>query len=75
MTEPIAGLIMGRNLRAFLELLSSYADYPFDETDWDTIEVGISTPTTRSLTAGTRTHWSAQVPRWRSAWPIPSAAR
>ncbi|MFG2858630.1 hypothetical protein ACGFZ9_50310 [Streptomyces mirabilis] len=41
MAEPIAGLIMGRNLRAFLELLSSYADYAFDETDWDTIELGI----------------------------------
>ncbi|MFF1605963.1 aldo/keto reductase [Streptomyces mirabilis] len=34
-----------------------------------------STPTTRSPTAGTRIHWWARVPRWRSAWPIPSAAR
>lgn len=41
MTEPIAGWIWGRNLRAFLELLSSYAGYTFDETDWETIEVGV----------------------------------
>ncbi|MFD7132284.1 hypothetical protein [Streptomyces sp. NPDC059894] len=41
MTEPIAGWIWGRNLRAFLELLSGYAGYAFDETDWETIEAGV----------------------------------
>ncbi|MEU8604731.1 hypothetical protein [Streptomyces parvulus] len=41
MTEPIVGWIWGRNLRAFLELLSRYAGYTFDETDWVTIEAGI----------------------------------
>ncbi|GGW76835.1 hypothetical protein [Streptomyces galilaeus] len=41
MTESIAGWIWGRNLRAFLELLSSYAGYAFDEADWETIEVGV----------------------------------
>ncbi|MFF4731599.1 hypothetical protein ACFY3M_41145 [Streptomyces mirabilis] len=40
MSKPIAGWIMGGNLRAFLELLSHYADYAFAETDWDTIELG-----------------------------------
>ncbi|MER5348007.1 hypothetical protein ABT030_48720 [Streptomyces mirabilis] len=41
MSKPIAGWIMDRNLRAFLELLSHYADYTFTETDWDTIELGV----------------------------------
>ncbi|WP_033327900.1 hypothetical protein [Streptomyces yerevanensis] len=41
MTEPIAGWIWGRNLRAFLELLSGYAGYAFDETDWEAIEAGV----------------------------------
>ncbi|KQV97010.1 hypothetical protein [Streptomyces sp. Root369] len=41
MTEPIAGWIWGRNLRAFLELLSRYAGYALDETDWETIEAGV----------------------------------
>ncbi|MFH0180614.1 hypothetical protein ACIA6D_42820 [Streptomyces cacaoi] len=41
MTESIAGWIWGRNLRAFLELLSHYAGYAFDETDWETIEAGV----------------------------------
>ncbi|MFD6419882.1 hypothetical protein [Streptomyces sp. NPDC060194] len=41
MTEPIGGWIWGRNLRTFLELLSRYAGYTFDETDWETIEAGI----------------------------------
>ncbi|MFF5140469.1 hypothetical protein ACFY6U_12265 [Streptomyces sp. NPDC013157] len=40
MTEPIAGWIWGRNRRAFLELLSRYAGYALDGTDWDTIEAG-----------------------------------
>ncbi|MGX1913134.1 hypothetical protein ACWIID_30425 [Streptomyces phaeochromogenes] len=41
MTESIAGWIWGRNLRAFLELLSGYAGYAFDETDWESIEAGV----------------------------------
>ncbi|MFD7474857.1 hypothetical protein ACFV8Z_22485 [Streptomyces sp. NPDC059837] len=41
MSKPIAGWITGRNLRAFLELLSHYADYAFAETDSDTIELGV----------------------------------
>ncbi|MFJ9692363.1 hypothetical protein [Kitasatospora sp. NPDC101183] len=40
-TEPIAGWITARNLRAFLELLSHYAGYAFDATDWDTVELGL----------------------------------
>ncbi|MEV0172770.1 hypothetical protein AB0I00_16835 [Streptomyces sp. NPDC050803] len=41
MSKQIAGWIMDRNLRAFLELLSRYAGYAFDDTDWDTIETGV----------------------------------
>ena len=41
MSKQIAGWLMDRNLRAFLELLSHYVDYAFDDTDWDTIETGV----------------------------------
>ncbi|MFD5581156.1 hypothetical protein ACPCIX_28500 [Streptomyces pseudogriseolus] len=41
MSEQIAGWIMERNLRAFLELLSRYVGYAFDDTDWDTVEDGV----------------------------------
>ncbi|MFE0572137.1 hypothetical protein ACFW21_08240 [Streptomyces albogriseolus] len=41
MSKQIAGWIMDRNLRAFLELLSRYIDYAFDDTDWDTVETGV----------------------------------
>ncbi|OWA21580.1 hypothetical protein B9W64_03900 [Streptomyces sp. CS159] len=41
MTEPIGGWIWGRNLRAFLEVLSLHAGYGFDGTDWRTIEAGV----------------------------------
>ncbi|MGV9288263.1 hypothetical protein [Streptomyces sp. NPDC003719] len=41
MSEPIAGWIWGRNLRTFLELLSRYAGYSFDETDWESVEAGV----------------------------------
>ena len=41
MSKQIAGWIMDRNLRAFLELLSRYVDYAFDDADWDTIETGV----------------------------------
>ncbi|MEU0657067.1 hypothetical protein ACWEV9_10760 [Streptomyces albogriseolus] len=41
MSKQIDGWITDRNLRAFLELLSRYIDYAFDDTDWDTIESGV----------------------------------
>ncbi|WP_406861340.1 hypothetical protein ABZO31_13140 [Streptomyces sp. HUAS MG47] len=41
MTEPISGWIMGRNLRTFFELLSHYAGYSFDGTDWETVDAGV----------------------------------
>ncbi|MFF4901843.1 hypothetical protein [Streptomyces sp. NPDC001068] len=41
MSDPIAGWIWSRNLRAFLELLSRYVGYDFDETDWQAIEAGV----------------------------------
>ncbi|MDU0300834.1 hypothetical protein [Streptomyces sp. PAL114] len=41
MSKQIAGWIMDRNLRAFLELLSRYVDYAFDDTDWETVEAGV----------------------------------
>ncbi|MEV2194703.1 hypothetical protein AB0I02_27495 [Streptomyces phaeochromogenes] len=41
MTESIAGWIKSRNLRPLLELLSHYAGYAFDQTDWDTIALGV----------------------------------
>lgn len=41
MTGPIAGWITGRNLRGFLELLSGYAGYAFDTTDWETVQIGV----------------------------------
>ncbi|QER90387.1 hypothetical protein [Streptomyces tendae] len=41
MTEPIAGWIWCRNLHSFFRLLSHYAGYDFDDTDWETIEAGV----------------------------------
>ncbi|MFE9499063.1 hypothetical protein [Streptomyces collinus] len=41
MTEPITGWIWDRNLRAFLDLLSLYSGYAFDELDWEAIEAGV----------------------------------
>ncbi|MFZ4152228.1 hypothetical protein [Streptomyces pseudogriseolus] len=38
MSKQIAGWIMDRNLRTFLELLSRYVGYAFDDTDWDTVD-------------------------------------
>jgi hypothetical protein len=35
------GPIRSENLRTFLELLSDYVHYDFDDTDWDTIALGI----------------------------------
>jgi hypothetical protein len=40
-TEPITGWIWTRHVRAFLELLSHYAGYGFDPTDWQAVEPGI----------------------------------
>ncbi|MFW6694557.1 hypothetical protein [Streptomyces sp. MAR4 CNX-425] len=41
MAEPVSGWIWRSNLRGFLELLSGYVGYPFDETDWETVELGV----------------------------------
>ncbi|MET9955200.1 hypothetical protein ABZ135_27135 [Streptomyces sp. NPDC006339] len=41
MAEPIDGWIWSRNLRAFLEVLSLYAGYEFDDTDWRTVEAAV----------------------------------
>lgn len=41
MSKQIDGWIMGRDLRASLELLSRYVEYAFDDTDWDTVEIGV----------------------------------
>ncbi|OEJ94054.1 hypothetical protein [Streptomyces thermolilacinus] len=32
---------MTRHLRPFLELLSRYTGYAFDDTDWDAVESGV----------------------------------
>lgn len=41
MTEPLSGWIWARNVLPFLQLLSHYAGYAFDGTDWETVEAGI----------------------------------
>ncbi|MFD7894221.1 hypothetical protein ACFV0C_09195 [Streptomyces sp. NPDC059568] len=41
MAEPVSGWIWGHNLRGFLGLLSHYVGYAFDETDWETIGLGV----------------------------------
>ncbi|MFG3208509.1 hypothetical protein [Streptomyces tendae] len=41
MTEPIDGWIWSGNLRLFLEVLSHFAGYDFDATDWRTIEAAV----------------------------------
>ncbi|GGV70280.1 hypothetical protein GCM10010294_28330 [Streptomyces griseoloalbus] len=41
MTESIDGWIWSRNLRPFLELLSRFAGYEFDDTDWRTVEAAV----------------------------------
>ncbi|MFD7975303.1 hypothetical protein [Streptomyces sp. NPDC059071] len=41
MSESIGGWIWGRNLRPFLEVLSRFAGYEFDETDWRTVEAAV----------------------------------
>ncbi|MFD6548483.1 hypothetical protein [Streptomyces sp. NPDC058398] len=41
MGESIDGWIWGRNLRAFLEVLSHFAGYEFDDTDWRTVEAAV----------------------------------
>ncbi|MFF4268702.1 hypothetical protein [Streptomyces sp. NPDC001536] len=39
--HELDGAIRSENLRTFLELLSRYVHYDFDDTDWDTIALGI----------------------------------
>ncbi|MCT9082048.1 hypothetical protein [Streptomyces fulvoviolaceus] len=39
--HELDGPVRSRNLRTFLELLSGYLGYEFDDTDWDTIALGI----------------------------------
>ncbi|MDX3075833.1 hypothetical protein [Streptomyces sp. MI02-7b] len=41
MTESIDGWIWSRNLRPFLEVLSRFAGYEFDDTDWRTVEAAV----------------------------------
>jgi hypothetical protein len=41
MTEPLSGWIWIQNALPFLQLLSHYAGYAFDGTDWETVEAGI----------------------------------
>ncbi|MDH6223255.1 MULTISPECIES: hypothetical protein [Streptomyces] len=40
MAEPVSGWIWSHNLLPFLQLLSHYAGYAFDGTDWVTVEAG-----------------------------------
>ncbi|GAB2814398.1 hypothetical protein GCM10027176_18750 [Actinoallomurus bryophytorum] len=37
----VAGWVWDRNVRPLLGLLSSYAGYTFDDTDWQTIVLGL----------------------------------
>lgn len=37
----VAGWVWASNVRPLLSLLSRYAGYAFDETDWRTIELGL----------------------------------
>ncbi|MFB7032815.1 MULTISPECIES: hypothetical protein [unclassified Streptomyces] len=37
----VGGWIRERNLRSFLELLSHYAGYGFDATDWETVALAV----------------------------------
>ncbi|MER5462510.1 hypothetical protein ABT010_17895 [Streptomyces sp. NPDC002668] len=39
--HDIGGWIWQRNLAAFMELLSRYIGSDFDETDWDTVALGL----------------------------------
>ncbi|WP_151770576.1 hypothetical protein [Streptomyces abyssomicinicus] len=41
MAEPVRGWIWSHNLLPFLQLLSHYAGYAFDGTDWLTVEAGV----------------------------------
>lgn len=41
-SNEMGGCVWGESrLRRFLELLAGYINYPFDDTDWETIEVGL----------------------------------
>lgn len=49
--EPLAGnWIWVTSLRRFLELVSSYVDYRFDDLDWQAIQTGINTLTSENDT-------------------------
>lgn len=40
--ETVSGWVFARHVRPFLELLSHYVGYAFDETDWETVALGIA---------------------------------
>ncbi|MFE0255203.1 hypothetical protein [Streptomyces sp. NPDC059010] len=41
-SDEMGGAVWGESrLRTFLELLAHYIDHPFDDTDWETIEIGL----------------------------------
>ncbi|MDC0766142.1 hypothetical protein [Streptomyces sp. HD] len=41
-SDEMGGIVRGESrLRPFLELLAHYIDHPFDDTDWETIELGL----------------------------------
>lgn len=41
MAESLGGWVVADDLRPFLELLSRYAEYAFDDTDWHTVARGL----------------------------------
>ncbi|MFF1298786.1 MULTISPECIES: hypothetical protein [unclassified Streptomyces] len=45
------GALRSENLRTFLELLSGYVHYDFDDTDWDTVALGIEETDDEDTTA------------------------
>ncbi|MFR9774584.1 hypothetical protein ACL02O_00800 [Micromonospora sp. MS34] len=40
--ETVSGWILARRVRPFLDLLSRYLGYAFDQTDWETIALGLA---------------------------------
>ncbi|MCG3043984.1 hypothetical protein L7D48_25980 [Streptomyces sp. S1A] len=41
MRQVVEGWVWSRNVRPLLELLSRYAGYAFDDTDWETVEAAL----------------------------------
>ncbi|MFE4695823.1 hypothetical protein ACFRIC_01915 [Streptomyces sp. NPDC056738] len=39
--RAVGGWIWNENVQPFLTLLAQYAGYDFDETDWQTVELGL----------------------------------